>query len=125
MLEKSAKRIEELVKILNQASYEYHTLDKPTITDQEYDKYLKELVDLEEEYPELIKDDSPTRRVGGEIIDSFQKVVHEKPMLSLSNVFNEDEIINFDEKIKKVVKSPNYVCELKIDGLAVSLKYED
>lgn len=125
MLEKEKKRVEELVQLLNKASYEYHTLDKPTITDQEYDKYLKELVELEEEYPELIRDDSPTMRVGGEVIDSFQKVVHEKPMLSLSNVFNEDEIVNFDEKIKKVVKKPQYVCELKIDGLAVSLKYED
>lgn len=125
MLENPKNRIEELVALLNRASYEYHTLDKPTITDQEYDKYLKELVELEEEYPELIREDSPTIRVGGEVIDAFQKVVHEKPMLSLSNVFNEDEIVNFDEKIKKVVKKPNYVCELKIDGLAVSLKYEN
>ena len=110
MLENPKKRIEELVSLLNRASYEYHTLDKPTITDQEYDKYLKELVELEEEYPELIREDSPTIRVGGEVIDAFQKVAHEKPRLSLSNVFNEDEIVNFDEKIKKVVKKPTSPC---------------
>lgn len=118
------KRIKELVDLLNKASYEYHTLDKPTITDQEYDKYLRELIELEEEYPNLILPDSPTMRIGGEVIDEFNKVVHEKPMLSLSNVFNEDEIINFDEKIKKIVTNPKYVCELKIDGLSVSLLYE-
>lgn len=117
-------RIRELVDLLNKASYEYHTLDMPTITDQEYDKYLRELVELEEEYPEFILPDSPTQRIGGEVIDEFNKVVHEKPMLSLSNVFNEDEIISFDEKIKKVVSNPKYVCELKIDGLSVSLIYE-
>lgn len=118
------ERMKELVDLLNKASYEYHTLDKPTITDQEYDKYLRELTELEEEYPELILSDSPTHRIGGQVIDEFNKVVHEKPMLSLSNVFNEDEIINFDEKIKKVVANPKYVCELKIDGLSVSLIYE-
>lgn len=124
MIEKHKKRIKELVSILNKASYEYYTLDKPTITDQEYDKYLRELIELEEKYPDEVMEDSPTKRIGGEVIDSFQKVTHQKPMLSLSNVFNEDEIINFDEKIKKVVTNPQYVCELKIDGLSVSLKYE-
>lgn len=118
------ERIKELVNLLNKASYEYYTLDKPTITDQEYDKYLRELIDLEEKYPDFILPISPTRRIGGEVIDEFNKVVHEKPMLSLSNVFNEDEIINFDEKIKKVVNNPKYVCELKIDGLSVSLLYQ-
>lgn len=118
------ERIKELVELLNKASYEYYTLDKPTITDAEYDKYLRELIELEEEYPELILSNSPTHRVGGEVIDEFSKIVHEKPMLSLSNVFNEDEIIRFDERIKKEVKNPHYVCELKIDGLSVSLLYE-
>ena len=118
------KRIQELVTILNKANYEYHTLDQPTITDQEYDKYLRELIELEEQYPDFIMADSPTQRVGGEVIDEFNKVIHGVPMLSLSNVFNEDEIILFDERIKKVVASPDYVCELKIDGLSVSLLYE-
>ena len=124
MEELQKKRVQELVSILKKASYEYYTLDKPTITDQEYDKYLRELIELEQRNPELILPDSPTQRIGGEVIDEFQKVVHQIPMLSLSNVFNEDEIINFDEKIKKVVRKPEYVCELKIDGLSVSLRYE-
>lgn len=119
------KRIQELVTILNKANYEYHTLDQPTLTDQEYDKYLRELIELEEQYPDLIVADSPTQRIGGEVIDEFNKVVHEVPMLSLSNVFNEDEIVLFDERVKKVVTNPTYVCELKIDGLSVSLLYQD
>lgn len=118
------ERIKELVELLNKASYEYYTLDKPTITDAEYDKYLRELIELEEEHPELILPNSPTHRVGGEVIEEFSKIVHERPMLSLSNVFNEDEIIRFDERIKKEVHNPQYVCELKIDGLSVSLLYE-
>ena len=81
-------RIKELIKILNEANYNYYVLDKPTITDQEYDKYLRELMNLEEKYPELKQPSSPTSRVGGEVIDEFRKVVHEVPMMSLSNVFN-------------------------------------
>lgn len=119
------KRINELIEILRQANYNYYVLDKPTITDQEYDKYLRELIKLEEKHPELKTEDSPTNRVGGKVIDSFNKIVHEIPMMSLSNVFNESEIINFDERIKKVVPNPNYVAELKIDGLSVSLLYKD
>ena len=118
------KRIKELVEILNKASYEYYTLDKPTITDQEYDRYMQELIKLETEHPELKSDDSPTVRVGGKIIEAFDKVTHEIPMLSLSNVFNESDIIFFDERIKKEIKNPKYVCELKIDGLSVSLTYK-
>lgn len=118
------KRIDELINILNEANYNYHVLDNPTITDQEYDKYLKELYELEEAYPELVRDDSPTKKIGGEILDKFEKVTHDKPMMSLSDVFNEDEIIAFDKRIKKEDIVPNYVCELKIDGLSVSLKYE-
>lgn len=118
------KRIEELTQLLNQANYNYHSLDNPTITDQEYDKYLRELILLEEKYPDLKKDNSPTKSIGGEIIEEFQKVTHEKPMMSLSNVFNEEEIISFDAKIKKATKNPKYVCELKIDGLSVSLLYK-
>ena len=119
------KRIDELIKIINKANYEYYTLDKPTITDQEYDRYMNELISLEEKYPELISEDSPTRRVGSKVIDKFKKVNHEIPMLSLGNVFNETEIIAFDERIKKEIKDPKYVCELKIDGLSVSLQYKD
>ncbi len=118
-------RIDELVKILNDANYNYYVLDKPTITDQEYDKYIRELINLEEKYPNLKRDDSPTIRVGGEVIESFNKVVHEVPMMSLSNVFNEDEIIEFDNRVKKEVSNPKYVVELKIDGLSVSLLYKD
>lgn len=117
------KRMEELISILNQANYEYYALDNPTLTDQEYDRYMQELIKLEQQYPELIKEDSPSRRVGGEVISEFKKIVHEKPMLSLSNVFNEEEVRDFDAKIKKEA-NPEYVCELKIDGLSVSLLYE-
>ena len=117
-------RIDELVSILNKASYEYYTLDNPSITDQEYDSYMDELIRLEEKNPELIREDSPTRRIGGEVISEFKKVTHSIPMMSLGDIFNEDEVRDFDEKVKKVVKNPSYVCELKIDGLSVSLIYE-
>lgn len=118
-------RINELVELLNEANYNYHTLDNPTITDQEYDKYLRELITLEEKYPEFVREDSPTKRIGGEVLDEFQKHTHKIPMMSLSNVFNEEEIRDFDRKIKKDSVSPEYVCELKIDGLSVSLNYEN
>lgn len=116
--------MDEIIKIINEANYNYYTLDNPTISDQEYDRYMQELQKLEEKYPHLKRVDSPTQRVGSEVIDEFKKVTHEIPMLSLSNVFNESEIIQFDERIKKVVATPKYVAELKIDGLSVSLKYE-
>ena len=118
-------RINELIEIINKASYEYYTLDKPSITDQEYDDYYHELEELEKLHPELIKYNSPTKRVGGKIIDGFTKVTHKVPMMSLGDIFNESEIIEFDERIKKVVPNPEYVCELKIDGLSVSLIYEN
>ena len=118
-------RYNELVELLNKANYEYHVLDNPTITDQEYDKYLRELINIEKEYPELVRDDSPTQKIGGEVIDGFKKIRHDIPMLSLSNVFNESEIMEFDNKISKEGFHPNYVCELKIDGLSVSLKYKN
>lgn len=118
-------RIDELIKIINKASIEYYTNDNPTITDQEYDDFYHELEKLEKEYPEYIKDDSPTKRVGGKVIDEFKKVTHNVPMMSLSDIFSEDEVIEFDQKVRKVVKNPVYVCELKIDGLSVSLVYEN
>ena len=117
-------RIDELVKILEEANYNYHVLDNPTITDQEYDSLFRELQILEEKYPELVREDSPTHRVGGVVLDSFNKITHSIPMMSLGDVFNEDEIIAFDERIKKEGINPSYVCELKIDGLSVSLHYE-
>ena len=123
-MENIEKRIEELIEILNKANIDYYKYDNPTISDQEYDKYLRELTNLEEKYPELKKDNSPTTRVGGFVATEFKKIVHEKPMLSLSNVFNEEEIISFDEKIKKEISNPSYMCELKIDGLSVSLVYK-
>ena len=117
-------RINELTKILDDANYRYYVLDDPSITDQEYDKYLRELITLEEKYPEFSSDVSPTKRIGGKVLDGFLKVEHKIPMLSLSDVFSESEIVNFDEKIKKEGIKPKYVCELKIDGLSVSLTYE-
>ena len=119
------KRIQELTEIINKANHDYYTLDNPTITDQEYDRYMEELQRLEEEYPQYKKIDSPTQRVGSEVISEFKKVTHEIPMLSLGDIFNEDEIIEFDEKVKKVVPNPKYVAELKIDGLSVSLLYRN
>ena len=117
-------RINELINILNEANYNYYVLDNPTISDQEFDKYLRELIELEMQYPNLKREDSPTNRVGGEAIEGFEKVTHTIPMLSIGDVFNEDEIIEFEKRIEKEGYSPEYVCELKIDGLSVSLHYE-
>ena len=118
------KRVDELTNILNEANYNYYVLDNPTITDAEFDKYLMELIKLEESYPEYSYPTSPTKRVGGEVIDKFNKITHKLPMLSLADVFNEEELIEFDKRIKKEGFIPEYVCELKIDGLSVSLIYE-
>jgi DNA ligase (NAD+) len=118
------QRIEELTDFINQANYDYHTLDQPTITDYEYDQLLKELVDLEAKYPEYKLDNSPTDKVGGVVLDSFEKVTHQVPMMSLSNVFNIDELKAFDERVRKVTETYTYLSELKIDGLAVSILYE-
>jgi len=119
------QRMQELIDLINKYNYEYYTLDKPSVTDQEYDRVMQELIALEEKYPDQILPDSPTQRVGGLIIDEFTKVTHEIPMFSLGNVFNEDEIRDFDARIAREVGSRQYVCELKIDGLAVSLEYEN
>ena len=118
------ERMNELIDIINEADYNYHTLDNPTITDQEYDNYLRELFEIEEEHPEWIREDSPTQHAGGKIIEGFEKVIHKIPMMSLSDVFSESELIAFDERIKKEGINPQYMCELKIDGLSVSLSYE-
>ena len=119
------ERIDELIKIINKASYEYYILDNPTITDQEYDDYYMELLSLEKKYPELVREDSPTKRVGGEALDKFEKVTHEKPMLSFDDIFNEEEIIAFDERVRKVIPNPEYTLEPKMDGLSGSLIYKN
>ena len=124
MNDKIKKRIDELIDILNKASKEYYVLDNPTITDQEYDDYYSELLRLEEAYPSLKREDSPTLRVGGEAISKFEKVTHKTPMLSFDDIFNEEEIIAFDERIKKTIKNPTYTVEPKMDGLSGSLIYE-
>jgi DNA ligase (NAD+) len=118
-------RIQELIQIINQANHDYHTKDQPTITDFEYDKLLHELLDLEMKYPEFKEANSPTEKIGGTVLEVFSKVTHLVPMMSLSNVFNQDELSNFDERIRKVVDHYTYVTELKIDGLAVSLTYKN
>lgn len=119
------KRIDELISIINKASYEYYVLDNPTITDQEYDDAYNELLFLENKYPELKREDSPTLRVGGKAIDKFDKVTHSFPMLSFDDIFNEEEIISFDERIKKTISNPTYTLEPKMDGLSGSLIYEN
>lgn len=118
------KRIDELIEIINKASYEYYVNDNPTITDQEYDDYYNELLKLEKKYPELKREDSPTLRVGGQVVNKFEKVAHETPMLSFDDIFNEDEIVSFDERIRKTCPNAAYTLEPKMDGLSGSLLYE-
>lgn len=119
------KRIKELVDKLNQHSYEYYIDDNPTISDFEYDHLLKELEELEKKYPDEILSDSPTQKVGGFVSSSLEKVVFDKPMLSLSNAFNVEQLKEFDNKIKKEGFEPSYICELKIDGISSSVKYNN
>lgn len=119
------ERMDELINYINKASYEYYVLDNPTITDQEYDDYYNELLSIEEKYPELKREDSPTNRVGGAVLDKFEKVTHDHPMLSFDDIFNEEEIILFDERIKKVVSTAHYTLEPKMDGLSGSLIYKN
>ena len=118
------ERYDELIKLIEKANVEYYTLDNPSVTDREYDNWMSELLDIEEKYPELKRKDSPSEKIGGEVIGEFQKVTHKHPMFSIADVFNEAEIVAFDERIRKEFPNPSYVCELKIDGLAVSLTYE-
>ena len=121
------QRMLELKNKLNHWAHDYYVLDKPTVEDYEYDASYAELVDLETQHPEFITADSPTQRVGGVILDGFEKVTHVVPMLSLSDVFSRGEIENFDARMKKAldVSEMEYCCELKIDGLAISLQYVD
>jgi len=119
------ERIDYLVTLINEANYNYHVLNISLITDQEYDSYFRELVDLEENNPEYIRGDSPTQRVNGLVQEGFEKVIHNIPMLSLPNVFNENEVREFDSKIKKFGIEPEYLCELKIDGISGSFRYQN
>lgn len=118
-------RMNEIIELLNKYAYEYYTLDKPSVEDAEYDRLMQELIRIESSHPEWIRLDSPTRKIGGEVISEFEKVTHRVPMMSLGNVFNEEEIRDFDEKVSKVFPNHEYVCELKIDGLAFNLEYKD
>ncbi|MFC0414860.1 NAD-dependent DNA ligase LigA [Cytobacillus solani] len=119
-------KVKELQTLLNQYNYEYHVLDQPSVPDSEYDRLLKELIEIETQYPELKTTDSPTQRVGGEILDMFEKVQHQSQMLSLGNAFNEQDLRDFDRRVRQSAgENVSYVCELKIDGLAVSLRYEE
>ena len=120
------QRIEELKEQLNRWSHEYYVEDKPTATDAEYDKAYHELVALEVEHPEFVTADSPTQRVGGEVLDQFQKVTHTNPMLSLSNAFSKEDLEEFDSRLRKLTnRAIEYVCELKIDGLSIALTYQN
>ena len=118
-------RMNEIIELLNKYAYEYYTLDKPSVEDAEYDRLMQELIRIESSHPEWVRLDSPTRKIGGEVISEFEKVTHRVPMMSLGNVFNEEEIRDFDEKVSKVFSNHEYVCELKIDGLAFNLEYKD
>lgn len=124
-MENIQQRVNELHDLLNQYSYEYYVQDNPSVPDSEYDKLLRELIDIEEAHPEYKTADSPTVRVGGEAQSTFEKVDHDTPMLSLGNAFNEEELRRFDARIREQIGQVEYMCELKIDGLAVSLKYVD
>ena len=125
-LNAAQQKVNELRDLLNQYGHEYYVLDKPTVPDAEYDRFMRELMELEEKFPELKSADSPTVRIGGTVLDMFEKVVHEIPLLSLGNAFNEQDLRDFDRRIRQVVgEDYSYVCELKIDGLAVSLRYEN
>jgi DNA ligase (NAD+) len=125
-LHSAEKRILEISSQLNHYGYEYYVLDKPTVPDAEYDKLMQELLALEEKFPQLKTADTPSLRVGGAVLDLFEKVEHRTPMLSLGNAFNEQDLRDFDRRIRQAVgEDISYVCELKIDGLAVSLRYEE
>lgn len=125
-LQIAEQTIKEIRSLLNQYGYEYYVLDKPSVPDAEYDKLMQELLELEEKFPELKTPDSPSVRVGGAVLALFEKVEHRTPMLSLGNAFNEQDLRDFDRRIRQAVGDDfSYVCELKIDGLAVSLRYED
>ncbi|MFG6150016.1 NAD-dependent DNA ligase LigA [Halobacillus sp. B23F22_1] len=124
--QEAQQRLDALRNEIHQYNYEYHTLDAPSVSDYEYDKKMRELIDLESEFPDLVTADSPSQRVGAEPLSAFQKVRHNVAMLSLGNSFDEQELRDFDRRVREGTgEEVTYVCELKIDGLAVSLTYED
>lgn len=120
------ERVKELNQLLHDTGYAYYVLDQPLVPDAVYDQYLQELIAIEGEFPDLIYPDSPTQRVGGTILQGFNKVAHTYPMLSLSNAFGREDLDDFDRRIRASIGDDfSYVCELKIDGLAISLTYEN
>ncbi len=118
------KRMNELVALLNRYAAEYYTSDNPSVSDSEYDRLYRELVELETAYPDQVLADSPTHRVGGKILDGFEKYSHQYPLYSLQDAFSREELEAFDARVRKEVAHPTYICELKIDGLSISLTYE-
>lgn len=118
------KRMNELVALLNRYATEYYTSDNPSVSDSEYDRLYRELVELETAYPEQVLADSPTYRVGGKVLDGFEKYSHQYPLYSLQDAFSREELDAFDARVRKEVAHPTYICELKIDGLSISLTYE-
>ena len=118
------KRMHELVALLNRYATEYYTSDNPSVSDSEYDRLYRELVELETAYPEQVLADSPTHRVGGKVLDGFEKYSHQYPLYSLQDAFSREELDAFDARVRKEVAHPTYICELKIDGLSISLTYE-
>ena len=118
------KRMNELVALLNRYATEYYTSDNPSVSDSEYDRLYRELVELETAYPDQVLADSPTHRVGGKILDGFEKYSHQYPLYSLQDAFSREELEAFDARVRKEVAHPTYICELKIDGLSISLTYE-
>ena len=118
------KRMNELVALLNRYATEYYTSDNPSVSDSEYDRLYRELVELESAYPDQVLADSPTHRVGGKVLDGFEKYSHQYPLYSLQDAFSREELEAFDARVRKEVAHPTYICELKIDGLSISLTYE-
>ena len=118
------KRMNELVALLNRYATEYYTSDNPSVSDSEYDRLYRELVELETAYPDQVLADSPTHRVGGKVLDGFEKYSHQYPLYSLQDAFSREELEAFDARVRKEVTHPTYICELKIDGLSISLTYE-
>lgn len=114
----------ELVALLNRYATEYYTSDNPSVSDSEYDRLYRELVELEAAYPDQVLADSPTHRVGGKVLDGFEKYSHQYPLYSLQDAFSREELEAFDARVRKELPQPTYICELKIDGLSISLTYE-
>ena len=120
-------RVEEITKTLERYNYEYYVLDNPSVSDAEYDRLMQELIMIETEHPELRSPLSPTQRVGGAVVSELEKIKHKRLMLSLANAFNDDDLYDFDRKVREIIKvdKVEYMAEMKIDGLAMSLDYVD